>query len=139
MAEIELNVLTRQCLKRIETVRSEVLAWQNYRNKKDSKANWQLIEQCPFASDYFDIVGMTNVLDHVRDADICIQNAIRIIKPEGGYFVIGQDLCKEKKVDRISSYNIGIGHPIRLSKKDIDAYVADVFVFKTYYSQGIAP
>lgn len=45
MAEIELNVLTRQCLKRriedIETVRSEVLAWQNYRNNKDSKANWQ--------------------------------------------------------------------------------------------------
>jgi len=45
MAEIELNVLTRQCLKRriesIETVRSEVLAWQNYRNNKDTKANWQ--------------------------------------------------------------------------------------------------
>ena len=45
MAEIELNVLTKQCLKRriedIETVRSEVLAWQNYRNNKDSKTNWQ--------------------------------------------------------------------------------------------------
>lgn len=45
MAEIELNVLTRQCFNRridnMEKVRSEVLAWQNYRNNKDSKVNWQ--------------------------------------------------------------------------------------------------
>lgn len=45
MAEIELNVLTGQCLKRrmdnIEFVRKEVLAWQNYRNNKNSKVNWQ--------------------------------------------------------------------------------------------------
>jgi len=45
MAEIELNVLTGQCLKRrmdnIELVRKEVFAWQNYRNNKNSKVNWQ--------------------------------------------------------------------------------------------------
>ena len=45
MAEIELNVLTGQCLKRrmdnIEFVRKEVLAWQNYRNNKNSKVSWQ--------------------------------------------------------------------------------------------------
>ncbi|AKB38526.1 Mobile element protein [Methanosarcina siciliae C2J] len=45
MAEIELNVLTGQCLKRrmdnIELVKKEVLAWQNYRNNKNSKVNWQ--------------------------------------------------------------------------------------------------
>ncbi|AKB72950.1 Mobile element protein [Methanosarcina mazei C16] len=45
MAEIELNVLTGQCLKRrmdnIEFVRKEVLAWQNYRNNKNSKVKWQ--------------------------------------------------------------------------------------------------
>ncbi|MFO7866677.1 MAG: IS630 family transposase, partial [Candidatus Aminicenantes bacterium] len=39
------NVLTRQCFNRridnMEKVRSEVLAWQNYRNNKDSKVNWQ--------------------------------------------------------------------------------------------------
>jgi hypothetical protein len=38
MAEIELNVLTAQCLKRrmdnIEVVKKEVLAWQKVRNKK---------------------------------------------------------------------------------------------------------
>ena len=45
IAEIELNVLSGQCLKRrmdnIELVRKEVLAWQNYRNNKNSKVNWQ--------------------------------------------------------------------------------------------------
>jgi hypothetical protein len=45
MAEIELNVLTGQCLKRrmedIELVRNEALAWQKFRNNKNAKVNWQ--------------------------------------------------------------------------------------------------
>ena len=45
MAEIELNVLTGQCLKRriedIETVRKETEAWQVSRNNKNAKVNWQ--------------------------------------------------------------------------------------------------
>lgn len=45
MAEIELNVLTQQCLKiridDIEVVRKEVRAWQDYRNNKNAKVNWQ--------------------------------------------------------------------------------------------------
>jgi len=45
MAEIELNVLTGQCLNRriddIAIVRKEVLAWQKSRNNKNAKVNWQ--------------------------------------------------------------------------------------------------
>ena len=45
MAEIELNVLTGQCLNRrideIETVKKEVRAWQESRNNKNAKVNWQ--------------------------------------------------------------------------------------------------
>ena len=45
VAEIELNVLTGQCLNRriddIEVVRKEVLAWQEVRNNKNAKVNWQ--------------------------------------------------------------------------------------------------
>ena len=44
-AEVELSVLTSQCLDRripdIETMRSEVLAWQNARNNKIAKIDWQ--------------------------------------------------------------------------------------------------
>jgi len=45
VAEIELNVLTGQCLNRriddIEVVRKEVKAWQESRNNKIAKVNWQ--------------------------------------------------------------------------------------------------
>ena len=45
MAEIELNVLTRQCLNRriaqISEVKTEVVAWQNHRNNQNAKINWQ--------------------------------------------------------------------------------------------------
>lgn len=45
MAEIELNVLSRQCLSRrmddIEVVTSEVCAWQTDRNNKDTTVDWQ--------------------------------------------------------------------------------------------------
>lgn len=45
IAEIELNVMTRQCLKRridsVETLRSETHAWEVDRNNCDSKISWQ--------------------------------------------------------------------------------------------------
>ena len=45
MAEIELNVLIRQCLNRripdIETVAAEAHAWQHHRNTQNAVINWQ--------------------------------------------------------------------------------------------------
>jgi len=45
MAEIELNVLMGQCLNRriddMTTIRKEVKAWQQSRNNKKAKINWQ--------------------------------------------------------------------------------------------------
>ncbi len=45
MAEIELHVLNGQCLNRHiptkEKIAEEVEAWQNHRNNKNSKINWQ--------------------------------------------------------------------------------------------------
>jgi hypothetical protein len=44
MAEIELNVMTRQCLsRRIDTItklRHELLAWESQRNSGNAKINW---------------------------------------------------------------------------------------------------
>jgi len=49
MAEIELNVLTRQCLKRrmshIAEVTREVAAWQRHRNNRNATINWQFTTQ----------------------------------------------------------------------------------------------
>jgi hypothetical protein len=45
MAEIELNVLIRQCLNRriaeMPTVAAEVEAWQNHRNTQNASINWR--------------------------------------------------------------------------------------------------
>lgn len=45
IAEIELNVMTRQCLSRriasIDALRSELLTWEDERNNGKSKVNWQ--------------------------------------------------------------------------------------------------
>jgi transposase len=45
MAEIELNVLTKQCLNRridnMDTIKEEVQAWQTCRNAKKSVINWR--------------------------------------------------------------------------------------------------
>ncbi|SEP11351.1 DDE superfamily endonuclease, partial [Halogranum amylolyticum] len=45
MAEIEINVLSRQCLDRripdAATLQQEVAAWVGDRNKKKSQINWQ--------------------------------------------------------------------------------------------------
>lgn len=45
MAEIELNVLARQCVNRriarLSTVKREVDAWQNHRNNRCARINWQ--------------------------------------------------------------------------------------------------
>jgi hypothetical protein len=42
---IELNVLTKQCLNRridaIATIKREVTAWRNHRNNKNVKIKWQ--------------------------------------------------------------------------------------------------
>ena len=45
IAEIELNVMTRQCLNRrvedLQKLRSELASWKANRNKSASKINWQ--------------------------------------------------------------------------------------------------
>jgi len=45
MAEIELHILNSQCLNRniatIEEIKEEVQAWQEHRNNKNCKINWQ--------------------------------------------------------------------------------------------------
>ena len=49
MAEIELNVLTGQCLNRridnMKTIKEEVKAWKIYRNNKKAVINWQFTTQ----------------------------------------------------------------------------------------------
>jgi SAM-dependent methyltransferase len=75
------------------------------------------IEECPFSTDYFDLVVLINVLDHVQDAWRCLDMAVRIARP-GGQIVIGQDLTDSEDALRVGE---DVGHPIRIHHNDIDA------------------
>jgi SAM-dependent methyltransferase len=81
-------------------------------------------EECPFRSNLFDLVVMNNVLDHVQDAALCVQEAMRITKPSG-FFVLGQDLTNSK--DLSATGGADIGHPIHLTHELLDSWVNGKF------------
>ena len=78
------------------------------------------IEETPFAPGSFDLVVMINVLDHVRDSDLCLRNAVWLVR-EGGVFVLGQDLSDAGDLAR---HPYDVGHPIRLNHDDLEPYLA---------------
>jgi SAM-dependent methyltransferase len=79
------------------------------------------LEECPFASGYFDLVVMINVLDHVRDALLCLEQVKRVVAP-GGLVVLGQDLVSADALDYVDPL-----HPIRILQPTMDNAVADDF------------
>jgi SAM-dependent methyltransferase len=81
------------------------------------------LEECPFASNYFDLVVLINVLDHCRQSLSCIRQAMRITKP-GGYLVVGQDLSDLEDVTRTGD---DIGHPIRIDHPTLDRELLPYF------------
>jgi len=83
------------------------------------------IEELPFANDYFGLIVMINVLDHVRDARLCMTNLIRILRP-GGLFVIGQDLTNEEDLAKQPD-GLEVGHPVTLDEKWFAPYIGTKF------------
>lgn len=75
-------------------------------------------EECPFATDYFDLTVMINVLDHVQDALLCVEQAVRITK-SGGLLMLGQDLTNSEDLNN-PDVRDDIGHPIRLGREVLD-------------------
>ena len=59
------------------------------------------------------------MLDHVRDADFCMSEAVRITKP-GGLLVIGQELSDAKDAATMQADPGQVGHPIRVDHHWMD-------------------
>lgn len=83
------------------------------------------LEELPFADNYFDLAVMINVLDHVRDANLCMQNLMRVLKP-GGFVIIGQDLTNEEDLMR-QPEGLHVGHPITLDEKWFEPHLRGRF------------
>lgn len=77
------------------------------------------IEETAFPPESFDLVVMINVLDHVHDADACMEKAISLVR-EGGSFVLGQDLSD---AEDLKHHPYDVGHPIRLRREDLDPFL----------------
>src|ERR1700722_3160822 len=83
------------------------------------------MEQCPFASDFFDLVVLINVLDHVRDASECLRQAVRVTKP-GGLLIVGQDLTSEEDLS-LPEVRSDVGHPIRVDHQTLALFLQPAF------------
>jgi SAM-dependent methyltransferase len=71
------------------------------------------LESLPYKDNYFDLAVMINVLDHVQDANACMANLIRVVKP-GGIIILGQDLTNQEDIDAHPD-GMRTGHPITLN------------------------
>lgn len=84
------------------------------------------IEECPFRDDYFDVTVIINVLDHVRDAAVCLEKAIAITKP-GGILLLGQDLTNEDDLRNRRDAPGDVGHPITVDHIWIERILGNKF------------
>jgi ubiquinone/menaquinone biosynthesis C-methylase UbiE len=78
-------------------------------------------EKLAFADSTFDLVICNNVLDHVENAEACLDEIYRVLCP-GGYFIFGQDLSNEEDLEMQKEKERGffVGHPIKLHHELLD-------------------
>jgi SAM-dependent methyltransferase len=70
------------------------------------------IEECPFPERSFDTVVLINVLDHVRDAQRCLDVTSGLLR-SGGFLILGQDLADPSSFGAREYEWFEEGHPIR--------------------------
>lgn len=79
-------------------------------------------ETIKYPDSTFDLVICNNVLDHVEDAGMCLNECVRVLRP-GGHFIFGQDLTNEDDL-KVESWRDDVGHPIKLHGDFLDKYFA---------------
>jgi SAM-dependent methyltransferase len=84
------------------------------------------LEELPFRPDYFDLVVMINVLDHVRDARQCMDRLVEVTRP-GGLVIIGQDLTNDDDIAALKSDPGEVGHPVKLSAEWFEPWLQRPF------------
>ena len=89
------------------------------------------LEDLPYRNESMNLVVCINVLDHVRDFDLCMFEIKRVLAP-GGYLVLGQDLTNGDDVAQCPEILTDAGHPIRVSKEIVEASVENYR--KCYYT-----
>ncbi len=85
-------------------------------------------EQIDFSDKFFDLVVCNNVLDHVENAEQCLSEMSRVLRP-GGYFVFGQELTNSDDL-KVPTWRDDVGHPIKLHQIFLDKVLALIYESK---------
>lgn len=88
--------------------------------KKHAIALPEQMEELSLASESIDLCVCINVLDHVRDADLCFQQMRRVLK-KNGILIIGQDMSNAEDMELCPESWTDIGHPIKMDAGYLDA------------------
>jgi SAM-dependent methyltransferase len=78
------------------------------------------MEELSLADESMDLCVCINVLDHVRDADLCFQQMRRVLK-KNGVLIIGQDMSNAEDLQLCPESWTDIGHPIKMDTEYLDS------------------
>jgi len=92
--------------------------------KKWKKRQWLIddhsLEEKLYADGVFDLAVCINVLDHVRDVNLCLANLIRVVKA-GGILILGQELTNDDDLRATAEKRQAagdVGHPHKFSTEE---------------------
>ncbi len=78
------------------------------------------MEELSLTDESMDLCICINVLDHVRDADLCFQQMHRVLR-KNGILIIGQDMSNTEDMQLCPESWTDIGHPIKMDIQDLDS------------------
>jgi SAM-dependent methyltransferase len=67
----------------------------------------------PYKDASTDLVVCINVLDHVRDYDLCMSEMLRVLN-KNGCLIIGQDLTNDEDFKMCPETITDVGHPVKV-------------------------
>jgi len=92
----------------------EKFAWTNFKNIPIETLN---------ASEKYDIIFCMNAINHVNDIDVCYDNLVKALKPNG-YLVISTDAHRHQFLKKLFQLLPGDAlHPIQLDIEEYNAHL----------------
>jgi len=82
-------------------------------NTKNIEISSSPLESLPYKDASMGLVVCINVLDHVRDYDLCMSEMLRVLN-KGGCLILGQDLTNDEDFKTCPETITDIGHPVKV-------------------------